>query len=50
MSNKYNTKKKTLLGEYLKTSLEGTKKGKLRYANVDSNWKELEETKSVQEP
>lgn len=49
MSNKYNTKKKTLLGDYLKTSLEGTKKETLRYATVDSNWKENEDKKSVQE-
>lgn len=49
MSNKYNTKKKTLLGSYLKTPLEGTQKPTLRYANVESNWRELEENKSVEQ-
>ena len=46
MSNKYNSKKKGLLGSYIKTELEGTRKEKLKYSNVDDKWLETEELKT----
>ena len=49
MSNKYNSKKKGLLGSYIKTNFEGTQKGKLKYSNVDDKWLENEETKTQRE-
>ena len=49
MANKYNSKKKTLLGSYLKTPFEGDQKPTLRYANVEANWRELEENKSAEQ-
>lgn len=46
MSKKYNTKKKTLLGNYLKTNFEMLDKPTLKYSTVDSNWLENENNKS----
>ena len=49
MSKKYNSKKKTLLGSYLKTNLSDEKKAKLKYSNVDDKWLENEQLKSNNE-
>ncbi len=46
MSKKYNTKKKNLLTDYLKTDLKDLKKEVLKYSNVDSDWLEKEERKT----
>lgn len=50
MANKYNTKKKyCILGNYLKTSLEGERKETRRYSNTVNTWQEVDERKKVLE-
>lgn len=46
MAKKYNTKKSTLLGGYLKTEFGNIKKPTLTYKNTENDWVEQDELKS----